>query len=162
LQETLQGIARPAKELSGSEELETVLPLEDRRTTWRELQSAGFDLPELEVSPKIFWIAVLMVLTPLGLLCLASRTWFVIWSFVECTFLAYKLTRPVAVHPPAWCQTLGQAALCLRYIRTPDGRGVPWTREEIAERVRMIIAESANVPIDQVTEDARLTDLLGC
>jgi hypothetical protein len=162
LQETLHEIALPTKELSGSEELEAVLPLEDRRITWRELQSADFDLPELEVSPQVFWIAGLMVLTPLGLLCLASRTWFVIWSFVELTFLAYKLTRPLAVHPPAWCRTVGQAALCLRYVRTPDGQGVPWTREEIAERVRMIIAESANVPIDQVTEDARLTDLLGC
>jgi hypothetical protein len=161
-QETLQEIAPPTKELSGSEELEAILPLEDRRTAWRELQSAGFDLPGLEVSPQVFWIAALMVLTPLGLLCLASRTWFVIWSFVELTFLAYKLTRPLAVHPPAWCRTVGQAALCLRQVRTPDGRGVPWTREEIAERIRMIIAESANLPIDQVTNDARLTDLLGC
>jgi hypothetical protein len=162
LQETLHEIAPPTWELSGSEELEAVLPLEDRRSTWRKLQSAGFKLPELEVTPLVFWNVALMVLTTLGLLCLASRTWFVIWSIVELTFLAYKLTRPLAVHPPDWCRTVRQAALCLRCVRTPDGRDVPWTREEIAERVRMIVAESANLPIDKVTEDARFTDLLGC
>ena len=162
MQETLHEIAPRTKELSGSEELETVLPLEARRATWRELQSAGFELPELEVSRRVFWIAALMVLIPLGMLSLASRTWFVICSIVELTFLAYKLTRPLAIHPPAWCRTVGQAALCLGDVRTPDGRGVPWTREEVAERICMIVAERANVPIDQVTEDTRLADLFGC
>jgi hypothetical protein len=161
-QETLREIAPPTNDLSGSEELAAVLPLEDRRTAWRELRRAGFDLPELELSRQVFWSAALLVLMPLGLLCWASRTCFIIGSLVELTFLAYKLTRPLAVHPPAWCRTVGQAALCLRCVSTPDGRGVPWTREEIAERIRMIIAESANLPIDAVTEDARFRDLLGC
>jgi hypothetical protein len=162
LQEILHEIAPPTKELSGSEELEAVLPLEDRRATWRELQSAGFELPELKISPRVFWIAALMVLTPLGVLCLASRTWFVIFSIVELTYLAYKLTRPLAVYAPDWCRTVGQAALCLRDVRTPEGRGVPWTREEVAERVRMIVAERAGVAIGEVTEDTRLADLFGC
>jgi hypothetical protein len=162
LQETLHEIAPPTKELLGYEELEAVLPLEDRRSNWRELQSAGFELPELEMSPQVFWIAALMVLTPLGLLCLVSRIWFVIWSFVEFTILAYKLTRPLAVHPPDWCRTVGQAALCLRDIRMPDGQAVAWTRAEVAERVRMIVAEHAGVPIEEVTEDTRLADLFGC
>lgn len=155
-------IAAPAKDLSGSEELETILPVGDRQATWRELQAEGFELPELEISPLVFWIAAAMVLTPLGLLVLALRTWFAILSIVDLTFLAYKLTRPLAIHPPQWCRTVGQAALCLSNIRTPDGRIVGWTREEISEKVRMIIAEAAGLPIQKVTEGARLTDLLGC
>jgi hypothetical protein len=103
-----------------------------------------------------------MVLAPLGLLILALRTWFAILSIVELTFLAYKLTRPLAIHPPQCCTTVGQAALCLRNIRTPDGRVVGWTREEIAERVRMMIAEVAGLPIQQMTDDTNLIDLLGC
>ncbi len=127
-----------------------------------ELQAAGFELPELVISPEVFWIATAMVLTPLGFLVLALRTWFAILSIVELTFLAYKLTRPLAVHPPLSCRTVGQAALCLRKIRTADGRIVGWTREEVSERVRMIIADSAGLPIEKVTEGARLIDLLGC
>jgi hypothetical protein len=162
LQEKLHEIGAPAKDLSGSEELETILPLEDRQTTWRELQAGGFKLPELQVSPTVFWIAAALVLTPLGLLVLALQTWFAIFTIVELTFLAYKLTRPLAIHPPQWCRTVGQAALCLGNVLTPDGRIAAWTREEIAERVRMIIAQSAGLPIQKVTESARLTDLLGC
>lgn len=162
LQEILRETAPPTRELAGSEALEAVLPLEDRRSIWRELQSAGFELPELEVSPQVSWIAALMVLTTLGLLYLASRKWFVICALIELTFLAYKLTRPLAVHPPDWCRTVGQAALCLREVRTPDGRDVPWTHEEVSERVRMIIADLANVLIENVTGDTRLADLFDC
>ena len=158
----LHEIAAPAKDLSGSEELETILPVGDRQAIWRDLQAAGFELPELEISTEVFWIAAAMVLTPLGLLVLALQTWFAILAIVELTFLAYKLTRPLATHPPPWCKTVGQAALCLRNIRTPDGRIVGWTQEEVSEKVRMIIAESACLPIEKVTESARLTDLLGC
>jgi hypothetical protein len=152
----------PALELSGSEELESILPVEDRRTIWRELQAAGFELPELEVSSKVFWIAAAMVLTPLGLLALALRTWFALLSLFELTFLAYRLTRPLAVHSPQWCRTVRQAASCLRNIRRPDGQVVPWTREEISEKVRMLIAERAGLPIEEVTEDSRFIDLFGC
>jgi hypothetical protein len=149
-------------ELSGVEELETVLPVEIRQATWRELKAAGFELPELQVSRSVFWIAVALVLTPLGLLVLAVRTWFAVLSIIEFTFLAYKFTRPLAIHPPDWCKTVGQAALCLKYIRGAHGAVVPWTREEITDRVRMIIGEAAGVPIDKVTHDTLLIDLLRC
>jgi hypothetical protein len=107
-------------------------------------------------------MAAAMVLMPLAFLVLALRTWFAIFSIVELTFVAYKLTRPLAIHPPQWCRTVGQAAYCLRNIRTVDGRAVPWTREEIAERVRMIVAETAGVPIEKVTDGVSLIELLGC
>jgi hypothetical protein len=161
-QEILHGILNPVQELSGSEELDSILPVEDRRTIWRELQAAGFELPELEVSPKVFWIAAAMVLAPLGLLALALRTWFALLTVFELAFLAYKLTRPLAIHPPQWCITVRQAASCLSNIRRPDGQAVPWTREEISEKVRMLIAKYAGLPIEEVTEDARLIDLFGC
>jgi hypothetical protein len=86
-QEKLQELAAPAMDLSGSEELETILPVDDRQATWRELQAAGFRLPELEISPMVFWIAAAMVLTPLLLLVLALRSWFALVSIVELSFL---------------------------------------------------------------------------
>jgi len=150
------------RELSGAEELEAVLPVENRQATWRELKAAGFELPELEVSPSVFWIAVALVLMPLALLVLALRTWFAVLAIIDFTFLAYKFTRPLAIHPPDWCKTVGQAALCLKNIRGAHGAEVPWTREEITDRVRMIIAEAAGVPIGKVTHDTPLIDLLGC
>ena len=110
----------------------------------------------------VFWTAAALVVTPLGLLVLALRTWFAMLSIVELSFLAYKLTRPLAIHPPLSCRTVGQAALCLRKIRTPDGRVVGWTREEIAERVRMLIADSLGLPIQELSENARFIDLFGC
>jgi hypothetical protein len=102
-----------------------------------------------------------MVLTPLGLLAFALRTWFVLLSFFELAFLAYRFTRPLAIHPPLSGRTVRQAAWCLRNIATPDESVAPWTREEVSERVRMIVAECAGVAIEQVTEDTRLQDLFG-
>ena len=63
------------------------------------------------ISPAVFWIAAFMVLTPLVLLVLALRTWFALFSIVELSFLAYKLTRPLAIHPPACCRTVGARPL---------------------------------------------------
>jgi len=161
-QETLKEVAGRQEQLSLSDDLETILPVEERRSIWREMQSAGFELPELQLPAGVFWIAAVMILAPLVLLALALRTWFVFLSLGELGFLGYKLTRPLAIHPPDWCRTVGQAVLCRRNICRSDGRPVPWTREEVAERVRMIISECSGVRIEKITDDTPLIDLLGC
>jgi hypothetical protein len=90
---------------------------------------------------------------------LALRTWFVGLSVIELSFVAYRLTRPLAIHPPGRCKTVGQAVLRLRNVRRPDGQPLPWTREEITERVRMIVSACAGVSIENVTDDTRWIDL---
>jgi hypothetical protein len=159
-QDSLQETLAPAKDLSERDEIESVLPLEERQAAWRLLQADGFVLPGLQISARVFWLAAFLVVTPIALLVFAFKKSLAVFLIFEFSFLAYKLTRPLAVFPPNWCKTVGQAALCLRDIRTPDGRSVPWTREEIGMKVRMIIAECTAVPIEKLTDKAPLADML--
>ena len=40
------------QEIHMSDRIEAIIPSEDRRRVWQELQHAGFDLPELTLPPS--------------------------------------------------------------------------------------------------------------
>lgn len=146
-------------EISEAESLEAILPADERRAIWKELQSAGFRLPELRRSSRVTWMGILMVVAPLALLALAFETWSVWVAIVELSFVAYRLTRPLAIYPPDTCKTVGQAAMCLKNIRAHDGTQIPWTRDEISLRVRMILSEYSGVPLAKIGENSSFDDL---
>jgi hypothetical protein len=152
-------VAPREKQLSAGDDLDSVFPIEQRRAIWSRMQQDGFRLPELQLAPHVFLLAATMVIAPLVLLALALHTGFVCLSIFELSFLAYRLTRPYAIYLPGYCRTAGQAALCRKDLRAADGQPLPWTRDEIAMKVRMVIAESVRLPMEKLTEDTRLFDL---
>ena len=73
--------------------------------------------------------------------------------------LARKVTRPLTIHPPIGCETMQEAALHLTPFRHEDYKAGLWPREDIAARVRWILARELHIPFEAITEKTSLADL---
>src|SRR5262249_42521581 len=132
------------EEITPSARFGMLIPPADRRRTWQQLQDAGFDLPQLTLSTRLFLTAAFIVLTPVALLA-----YFVSWSFLfsvaELGLIAHKVTRPLAIHPPIGCETMQEAALHLTPFRKEDYEAGLWSHEEIAAKVRWVVSCSLEI-----------------
>jgi hypothetical protein len=72
----------------------------------------------------------------------------------------WRVTRPLAVHIRCGPVTLGDAVLYLTPFK--ENPGHHWSHAEIATKVRLIISESLEVPLEDVKPEARLVEDLGC
>jgi hypothetical protein len=149
----------PQQDLRMSDRTEAIIPPEERRRVWRELQRAGFDLPRLNLSCDIFIIMAFVILEPvlvIGLL-LGWRT--MVLSFIGLSLLAHRLTRPLAIHPPIGCETVQELVMHMTRVVLEEYKAGLWTHGEIAAKVRQFFAEEAGVPVRDIKEDTRLLDL---
>jgi len=144
-----------------ADQLEAIIPPEDRRRVWRELRLAGFALPGLKLSPRVFLLSAGIILTAVLLVALTWGGGWVLLSLVVFSLLGVGFTRPFAINAPAACQTVYQAACCLTRI-TPDGyKAGLWTRDEVAINVRQVLAEASGVPAKDIRNDMTMEDLFG-
>jgi hypothetical protein len=155
-------MSSPGQNLQISDRIEAIIPAEERRRVWRDLQEAGFDLPELTLSGLVFHVAAVVVLGPVLLLVLSLRKWSLLLCLVELSLLARRLTRPLAIYPPYGCQTVQQLVLHLSRFRREDYKAGLWTREEVSAKVRQIFAEHAGVPVESIMDDTPIAKLCGC
>jgi hypothetical protein len=68
-------------------------------------------------------------------------------------------SRRRAVHFPLGLRTVGEAVIYATCFAEHNGSGYRWTRNEIALKVRMIVAESTGLPLEAVQPETRLFDL---
>src|SRR5262249_6458769 len=129
---------------------------EERRRVWQDLRTAGFDVPELALSAYVRLVVTLLVLLPVALVAYAWSNWTVLLSLGELGLLARRLTRPWAIYPPFGCETVQEAVVQLTPFTHADYQAGLWPREEIAAKVRWIVAEVTGVPFEKVTEQTRL------
>jgi hypothetical protein len=155
------GLLIPVSEPTrASDRIDAIIPPEHRRRVWRELQKAGFKLPGLCLSWGVFAIATLLVLGPTALLALYLRDWsYSLVTLVGFGFLAYRLTRPWAIHAPHGCETLCEAATYLTPFSPEDYKVGLWTREEVAAKVRQVLADSAGIPVENVKGETPILKL---
>jgi hypothetical protein len=163
LEQELRGLLfLPEHGVRMTDRIEALIPPEQRRQVWQELQQAGFELPELRLSPRVFMIAAALVLAPVLLLVLSLRKWSMILCLFELSVIAHRLTRPLAIYPPLGYETIQQLVVHLSRFTMEDYKAGLWTQEEIAARVRQILADTAGVSVERITRDTRLEELFGC
>ncbi len=133
-----------------NDRLEDLIPGHERRRVWRDLQKSGVKLPRLGLSWRTFWISFAVITAPLVLLALAMRTASVIVSLLEFSVLAYRVTRPWAVYPPASCQTVRDVVLSLTPFRSADYMAGLWSRQDLADKVRSIVANAHGLRLEEV------------
>jgi hypothetical protein len=136
-----------------NDRLEDLIPSHERRRVWRELQRSGLTLPRLALSWRVFWISTAMIAAPLVLLALAMRTASLIVSLIEFSFLAYRFTRRWAVYPPPSCQTVRDAVLYLTPFHFVDYKAGLWSRKDLADKVRSIVANAHGLRLEDVHND---------
>jgi hypothetical protein len=134
--------------------LEDVIPIKDRRRIWQMLQDTGLNLPHLGLSKRVLVIVVGLVVGPVVLLALALHTASIVLSVLELSVLAYRVTRPLAVYPPPSWETVHEAVLHLTRFRIADYRAGFWPHEDIAAKVRLIIASTKGVRLQDIHDDS--------
>jgi len=68
-------------------------------------------------------------------------------------------TRRRAVHFPIGLTTVGEMVIYATHFADHKGSGYRWTRNEIALKVRMIVAEGAGLPLEAIQPETRVTEL---
>ena len=151
-------IALSPADIAPTKQLETLILPKERSRVWRELADAGLRLPSLKLSPPVFWTLTVFVLTPLLLLAFVLKTWAIFFSLPELSLLLHKLTRRFAIHPPKHL-TVYEAALSLTPFRHEDYKAGLWPAEDIADKVRLVIAVSTGAPFDSLCGKTRIAEL---
>ena len=82
-------------------------------------------------------------------------------TVVPLGLLAWTMTRPWAVEIRYGPVTVRDAVLYLTPYREGLCAGYKWSHDEIAIKVRLIIAESLGLSLKEVTPEARLVGDLG-
>ena len=94
-----------------------------------------------------------------ALLALLLQDWLAFLLFIDLGLIAYKMSRPYAVHMNLAPRTVGELVLYLTSLKNHKHCGYRWTRNEIALKVRFIIAEQLGLRMDDVQPETRFTDL---
>ncbi len=149
-----------------------LIPLRHRRVAWRALAHAlGLRLPELRrtailenalLAGFIGSIPLAVVGGSLGAIP-EHVAWFVGISALPALRLAYRVTKPLAVHLPETCGTVGQATgaiLAMNFGRIAAERQ-SWSNDELRSALRATIVDRLGVAPHEVTREARLVDDLG-
>jgi hypothetical protein len=138
--------------------IDLVVPRDERRRVWRTLRRKGWKLAPLLLSRRLQLPIVLTFLTAIVFALLAQ--WGILLATVTLLILYWTATRPWAVIPRSDHETLELVALNNTKFRLEDYRQGLWTSELVAARVRLILSRSLNVPVQELTPDKRLVDLL--
>jgi hypothetical protein len=73
--------------------------------------------------------------------------------------LAFWVSRPQAVQFPLCLRTVGELVLAMTSLPDHAESGHRWTRDEIAFKVRLIVAEHLGLPLDVVQEESTFEEL---
>jgi hypothetical protein len=137
--------------------LEDLVPPERRQDVWKQLRKDGLDLPPLALSAHMRRLTH----ATLALKLILAGAWgfnlLALISLVPLSLLTWLVTRPWAIHIRYGPVTVSDAVIYL----TPfsDHPGYQWSHEEISTKIRLIIADALDLPLEKVQPETRLVDL---
>lgn len=139
--------------------LEILLPVKERRAVWKQLQRKLPHLPELELPKGLALAYTLGVIAFVINLALALQRWVLLLFGVTLGRVVYLASRPQAVRFPMGIKTVGE--LVLYAISFPEHKesGYRWTKNEIGMKVRFLLAEALNQPLDKIRPESTLSEL---
>jgi len=139
--------------------LETLIPVHRRREVWRRLRRQGLRVPALRLAPRERAWEVFGVVKTAVSFALWLQKWPALLAAFPLGLVAYRVSRRRAVHFPLGLRTVGEMVLYLTSFREHSSSGYRWTRNEIATKVRLIVAESLGLPLDAVRPEKTLAEL---
>ncbi|MGL4462935.1 MAG: hypothetical protein ACRDD1_15570 [Planctomycetia bacterium] len=152
-------------DLRPGERLEDLIPAERRQEVWKELGDRGLIAPDLYRIPvrlPLSMQATLVLAAMRAIWNLTGSPWLtvivapVVWPFCLTVDLPWA-SRPDEI--PPFCRTVGELAVYgVHFKDHPDAR---WSRADISLKVRMQVAETCWLTLDDVRPETRLVDLVG-
>jgi hypothetical protein len=146
-------------------EVAELVPAGQRRRVWRQLRARGLRLPSLVLSSQVRRAGLLALATTAVsvALCLrldaGVRLDIGLCVVVPLGLVAYLLSRPCAVHLPYGLRTVEELVLYAVDFRRHKDSGYRWTHNEIALKVRLVLAECLDVALEEVQPEKTLTEL---
>src|SRR6185312_12661209 len=151
------GVAR--HEVRPGTTLDALLPIRVRREVWEQLRRQGLRLPALELSgrdhTRNFWVVLRATVSSAVYL----QRWSALILAVPLAMVVAWVTRRRAVHFPLGLRTVGELAIYATPFGEHKDSGYRWTRNEIALKVRMTVAESVGLPLEEVQPETKLNEL---
>jgi hypothetical protein len=139
--------------------LDEILPTATRRGAWKQLQRQGLRLPDLEFSGQDHWRNFWIVLKATGSSALHLQSWYALLFALPLMFIVSRARRHRAVQFPLGLSTVGELVIYATQFSEHKDSGYRWTRNEIAMKVRMIVAESVGMPLEAIQPDTKLLEL---
>jgi hypothetical protein len=139
--------------------LEDLIPAHERREVWRRLRRQGLRMPALELTAADRAWEFFGVLKMTASLALALQRGAGLLAALPLGLLAYWASRRRAVLFPLGLRTVGEMVLYLTSFPEHKASGYRWTYNEVAFKVRLVVAESLGLPLDAVHPDDTLAEL---
>lgn len=139
--------------------LESLLPVERRRAVWEQLRREYLRLPELELSARDRRRNLLSITRMVVSAAVSLRSWQALLLAFPLALAVHWATRRRAVHFPLGLKTVGEVVIYATSFPEHKDSGYRWTRNEIALKVRMIVAESAGLPLEAIQPETRFAEL---
>lgn len=139
--------------------LEVLIPVEGRGEVWKRLQRRGLRLPGLEPSLRHERRDALAVLMATVASVLYFRKWYAILLAFPAAMLVCRAGRHRAGHFPSYVRTVGELVIYATDFGGHEASGYRWTRNEIALKVRMTLAESTGSPLEEIQPETKLAEL---
>src|SRR5262249_55048679 len=140
--------------------LEELIPANRRRMVWKQLRHRGLALPPLRLPKGVSGLAVASVVLCAAVLFVAMKVMLALPAILRLGFETWLVIRPFAVHIRSGPVTVRDAVLYLAPFN--ENRDYPWSGEEIATKVRLIISVGLGVSVTEVKPETRFVGNLGC
>jgi hypothetical protein len=151
------GVAR--RDVRPETQLDELLPIEQRREAWEQLRRRRMHLPALELSRRDQLRNLFAVIRATISSALYLQRWQAVLVAFPAGLLATWASRHRAVHFPPCIKTVGEMVIYAIRFGEHKERGYRWTRNDISLKVRMIVAERAGLPLEEIQPETRLIDL---
>jgi hypothetical protein len=146
--------------------LDVLIPAARRAEALERLREAWLRAPALERRIQQYPLCgvVAVAVSLVGIVSMALQSWLVFLAALPLLFglvvLAFRVRRTRVVPVPLGPRTVGEMVIFL--TRFGEHPGYRFSRNEIALKVRLVVAGSVGVPVDQVGEETSfVSDLSG-
>ena len=87
------------------------------------------------------------------------QRWYALLVAFPVALVVYSINRHRAVHIPLGLKTVGEMVIYATCFAEHKASGYRWTKNEIALKVRMTIAESTGRSLDAIQPETKLAEL---
>lgn len=153
----------PRRRVTAAGRLDALVSPGRRQSVWATLRANGLRMPDLQLSlaARSFWL-LQVVVTLCGLWLWAGRWWLPALALVPAWYVAFRASRPWAVHISPVVRTVGELTVYGTRFRDHADSGYRWSHGDVSLKVRLIVAESLGLPLEQVRPAASFAELGAC
>lgn len=142
--------------------LDSLVPRERRQVVWAAVEKRGLRMPPLQpTAPAALAGTSFVVVGGCVVWKLTDSFWPTASAIVQLGALTVRTVRRWSAEVPRSVVTVGDLAVWGTHFPDHADSGHRWTRGEVTHKVRLLLAESFGISLDEIHPESRLTEDLG-